>query len=314
MNLLIEAALTVLNCNQKELAQRLNVSQTQISKSKSDEYMSEDYRVKLSQLTGLEETDLSLFLEVKCPVAAVKLKEVIAKLIDLADEESESPYSVESHSDYASGMLPSMIVNALSKMKVSMPYPLVDEISAIHTLMLNDEADGYETFLEKVKCSRFFFMVSKIAEHFANLCAFYVAYIYPLDESLVGYEENVWAVEAELLQLSVAIACDEIEILYYRMNKQSVQKSLKKELLLLKHEAEQRNIRIPVDILELVLNEDTVMLCRKAEREALGFNDDVMPSMSEPVLPNDSISVPGMITAIYNHLGLNVKDAIGVKQ
>ncbi|MFS1429015.1 hypothetical protein LMH73_018180 [Vibrio splendidus] len=308
MNKLIESALTILGCNQKELAQKLNVSQTQISKWKSDEYMSEHYCNELKGLIGIGETEIDLFLQVKCPVVALELKVIIDSIVVAADENSASPYSVEAHSDYQSGMLSSKIIIAIQEMGVKISTPLNDEISAIHTLLVNgaQDEDAFDSYLEKIDSQRYFYFISKAAENFANLCAFHTAYVYDLDNVLIGLEEEVWSVESKLLKLAVALACDDLELTYYTMSKQAIQKELRKELLLLNYEADIKGIALPIDLLLLANTDDTELLCRLAEKQAYNFNNKNITPASTKVekVEVDINRVASLITDMCDQLGI----------
>ncbi len=113
---LVLLALKKLGCTQKELARRLGVSPTQITKWKNGEYISTDMENRLRALAGIGDKHPKFILWAGSVEEAEKWDKLIHFLAEEAREEAETGYDT---------------------------YPLVDDLGLLcwhtfHTL----EADG----------------------------------------------------------------------------------------------------------------------------------------------------------------------------
>jgi transcriptional regulator with XRE-family HTH domain len=104
----VQLALETLKCSQKELATRLGVSPTQISKWKNGEYMSPDMEKKIRAMVNIGEKDALFVVWAGSCEAADKWEKLIFYLAEAAYDGAETgyapPLSRMSWSVWASGL------------------------------------------------------------------------------------------------------------------------------------------------------------------------------------------------------------------
>ncbi|OAF07429.1 hypothetical protein AXW67_29835 [Bradyrhizobium neotropicale] len=81
-----------MGCNQKELALKLKVSTTQISKWKKGEYMSSEMEHRIKELTKIGDHHPAVVLWAGSVKNAKKWEELFHRLAELADDNSETGY------------------------------------------------------------------------------------------------------------------------------------------------------------------------------------------------------------------------------
>lgn len=92
---LVKLALENLSCSQKELALRLGVSPTQISKWKNGDYMSFDMQEKIRAMANIGERDPSFVVWAGSLEAATKWEKLIRFLAETAGDQEETGYDTE---------------------------------------------------------------------------------------------------------------------------------------------------------------------------------------------------------------------------
>src|SRR6185437_11476369 len=89
----VQLALNELSCSQKELAVRLGVSPTQVTKWKNDEYMSTEMEDKFREITKIGDKDPEFVVMAGSLEQASKWERLIYFLADVIQEEAETGYN-----------------------------------------------------------------------------------------------------------------------------------------------------------------------------------------------------------------------------
>jgi len=137
----VELALRTLSCNQKDLARRVAVSPTQISKWKNGEYMSSDMEKKFRTIVKLgEEQHPEFVLWAGSLEDAAKWDELIRRLAENARESAETGYDTEPLADDM-GLLSLFVSSTLVDMGIEPPkvFPL-----ELDPYLNSDDEDGNE--------------------------------------------------------------------------------------------------------------------------------------------------------------------------
>src|ERR1700733_6459923 len=106
----IELALAMLGSNQKELAARLRVSPTQISKWKKGEYMSSEMEDRIKALTKIGDMHPSVVRWAGSLKDAKKWEKLFRYLAEIAEEAAETGYNTYPLQDEM-GLLSSFTIN-----------------------------------------------------------------------------------------------------------------------------------------------------------------------------------------------------------
>src|SRR5438067_1945671 len=95
----VQLALEALSCSQKELALRLGVSPTQISKWKNGEHMSNEMEDKIRTMTDIGDKHPEFMLWAGSVEAANKWEKLIHFLAEEANENAETGYNADPLND-----------------------------------------------------------------------------------------------------------------------------------------------------------------------------------------------------------------------
>src|SRR5229473_2113297 len=88
----VELALSTLSCSQKELAEQLKVSPTQISKWKKGEYMSSEMEARIKELAKIGDHHPAVVLWAGSTESAEKWEELFHELAEMAEFGAETGY------------------------------------------------------------------------------------------------------------------------------------------------------------------------------------------------------------------------------
>jgi transcriptional regulator with XRE-family HTH domain len=264
---LVHLALHELSCNQKDLAKKLGVSPTQISKWKKGEHMSRDMEEKLRELANIGIQDPDFLKWAGSLEAAAKWENLIRFLGKLAHEENESGYNAELFDDVDSELC-WQISYILNKLGVPSPKDFPNELNFDYDTEESDET--WRFFEDNPYCK----LIQRILTSYANIYGFYAAFVSDLifDDELDLLDTPACNIEPELLSL----AATKIEIpeeFKVDINKfiHQTQKDFSKWLTIVKEKAIRASVPLKAEILDLAYaSYDS--LGADAEAEALGFN------------------------------------------
>lgn len=263
---LIELALKTLRCNQKELAAKLNVSPTQITKWKQGEYMSVDMETKIRSMIHLGEMDPDFVLMAGGIEASIKWDRLIHFLAGIADFNTETGYVTYPLLDEL-GLLCYSTLYTLNNMGVSIPSTFPSDLEFNY-----EEAD--DVAIERILENPYAGLIYDIFISLNNVYGFYSAYVQDLldNDDLDLYGTPADNIEPCMMDLAAAKMEVDIKIApqFYKF-KQSIMEDYLNWLTIVKEKAIQVGVPLRVEILDL-LYRSNYELCNSAEAESLGFN------------------------------------------
>jgi transcriptional regulator with XRE-family HTH domain len=269
---LIELALKKLGCTQQELAKRLGVSPTQVSKWKGDgtEHMSLEMEKKVKAVAGLDEDADAGFIRLAGGVKdAAKWERLIRHLADLAYEGDETGYITVPLQEDEAPFLPGRTLQVLGELGAKIPQPFPKKWDF-------DYERATELELEALWADPFCHLISISFKTLTDLYGFYAAFLSDLisDSAL---EEN-WGengqIESCLLDLAVCKSeFDRSLTPKFEEFKRKTLKEYREWLMDLKEQAIRARIPLKAELLHLV-DRSAGHSGHEAEAESLGFNDD----------------------------------------
>ncbi|ATF74432.1 helix-turn-helix domain-containing protein [Pasteurella multocida] len=269
---LIKLTLRILSCSQKELAKKLSVSPTQITKWKKGEHMSFDMQDKIRTLLDIGDLEPNVVLAFGSTENAKQWSKIIEYLAELVSENAESGFNISPLTDEID-LIISQLLRSLAQIDYSIPTTLPESLKK----HLNEEDMWSDEFIDDIHSNEFCSMVYQIFRAFAGVYSFYIAYI---DELVDVYtEDNEWfnamqEIENGLLDLAITKADTPLSsLLKYREFKVSIERDYQKWLKLIKLKASKANVPLRAELMYLV-DESYGTLEMEAEAESLGFNDN----------------------------------------
>lgn len=272
---LIHLALKLLKCNQKSLAERLDVSPSQITKWKRGEYMSWDMSQKIEDILDLKGMDPTIVLMSGSIEHATHWMSLIHYLAELANAASETGYDTLYFSDDLE-MLGWRTFHTLRNMGVTLPPSFPNELQIINLKLDDDEhfERVYETIIE----NPYSHLIYKIYLKLNDVYGFCAAYVNDIlwEDKLDLFESEACNIETHLMDLAASkLDEDENDIviaLDFQKFKYQTKASFETWLTIVKKAAIQHNIPLKAELLDLVYK-PSGQLGHHAEREALGFNE-----------------------------------------
>lgn len=275
----VELALKTLACSQKDLARRVAVSPTQISKWKNGEHMSSDMEDKFRTLVNIGEMHPEFVLWAGSLEDADKWDRLIHRLAEMARDSAETGYDTEPLQDDL-GLLCVQISDTLSAMGVVPPKTFPPELDQYFNSVDADEDDetgedgpgASEQFYELLEANSYSAVILAIFESLNDVWGFYVAYVAKAtadDESLYDIDG---AIEANLINLAgCKIEVDEKVAPNIRAFRYRIMKDYQKWLSAVKEAAFRSGTPLRAELLDMV-GDTHGELGHAAEAESLGFN------------------------------------------
>ncbi len=265
---LVQLALETLSCSQKELAIRLGVSPTQISKWKKGEHMSSDMTGKIRAIANIGEKDPSFVVWAGSLEAASKWEKLIHFLANVADEGAETGYNTEPLKDELE-LLCWQTFHTLREMGVDLPKTFPNELDI-------DYEEAPDNLWDLIEENPYSSLIYNIYKSFTNVYGFYIAYVYELvfDDELDLWETVGCEIDASLLKLAASkIDIAKVKDLATKFQefKRLITKSYEEWLNVVKERAFRGGVPLRAELLSMVYGADEV-LGHEAESESLGFN------------------------------------------
>ncbi len=211
----VELSLTTLNCNQTQLARKLSVSNSQVSKWKAGEYISYEMTQNFRKILNIEEPrDPEVILWAGSLENEEKWTQLIKRLAEEAEYE-EIGYETYHLTD-GKDLLPCLLVNVLTRMGVVPPnaYPTELEFDATHDSDLSEEElEEQSADIEaKVEANPYSRTIRDILSAIVPLWAFYEAYILEhLDHDFDEETEDLLDIKSELQDCMIDLAAAKIQ-------------------------------------------------------------------------------------------------------
>lgn len=271
---LIALAMKILSCSQKELAQKLSVSPTQITKWKKGEYMSWEMDKKIRELLNIGTLDPNVIMAFGSVENAKKWRKVIDDLADSADFSTETGFNNEPLTDEESlDLLLSHLIDNLTQLDYPIPKNFPDELHFIEL----DSSEWEEEWIDEMHNHPFCALILAIFRAFTDVYGFYLAYIYNLEGNYFNddseWYETEMQIESELISLAMIKADTELKSLdkfnHFRFQ---TEKKYQEWLNIIKLKAFKSNTPLKAELMHL-LYESHDRLGREAEAESFGASD-----------------------------------------
>lgn len=268
---LVQLTLKALSCTQKQLASRLNVSPTQITKWKGGEHMSHDMEDRLRALAKIGARDPVFVLGAGSLENADKWESLIRYLAKAARESAETGYDTYPLEDDL-GLLPRATFDVLKDMGVNLPveFPMNLDVDYDH---LPDDSEQ-ECFWDELDTNTYSALIYKIYKSLNDIWGFYAAYVDELmnDEDLDLDDTDAQNIEPCLINLAASkIEVDPDFAPKFGEFKRRAKKDYIEWLTIVRDKCFRKGTPIRAELLNMV-HASHEAIGHEAEAESLGFN------------------------------------------
>jgi transcriptional regulator with XRE-family HTH domain len=271
---LVQLALKALSCSQKELAARLKVSPTQISKWKKGDYISDEMRKQIASLAKIGDSDATVVQVAGSLEAARKWDKLVRILAESADEGAETGYNTAllQEEDYLDALCANTF-ETLDAMGVKIPTTFPKDLEI--ALRRDDTDDATHRKWDAIHKNPYSSIIYAIYKSLTDVYGFYAAYIVNVaqDDKLDFAEE-----ETEMFHELLNLAASKLEseefgdlapnFMHFRYE---VRKRFETWITAIKEMCFRAGIPLRAELMDLVYGSHDA-LGHEAEAESLGFN------------------------------------------
>jgi len=254
---LVQLAMKRLSCNHNELAARLDLSATQVSKW---------INAELVAVTGSEE-DLA------------KWARLIQFLAALAAQSAETGYHTYPLEDIEDNLLVHYTLDTLQEMGIGIPVPFPPEIERLDYESATDyrTAEGQEFWELLTEKNPYSSLILRMYGSLANVWGFYHGYVEPhlMDEELGSMfaQGDTANIEPGLMNLAASkLELEEKQYPGFLEFKRNTERDYREWLGIIKQTCIRARAPLGAELLDMV-NKSDDELVRMAEAQSLGFNE-----------------------------------------
>ncbi|ENQ2373323.1 helix-turn-helix transcriptional regulator [Salmonella enterica] len=266
----VRLALDILKCSQKELAGKLGVSSTQISKWKKGEHMSDDMEKKFRKITNIGEYSPLLVEWAGSVSNAEKWDRLMHFIADRVHDRAETGYVTTPLLD-EEGFLCEETIDTLEKMGLFAPKSFPVELDINYE---NTDDEETEDLWDSISNNPHSSIIEKIYNSLNDVYGFYAAYVDELiqDEGLDIYSTDAINIMYSLMSLAACkIEIDSATAPNFRQFRYEVEKDYENWLSQLKLLAFRAGIPLRAELLQMVYD-SADDLSVAAEAESLDLN------------------------------------------
>src|SRR5262249_53129032 len=276
---LVHLAMKTLSCNHNELAARLDVAATQVSKWINGDDMPYAMEEELARMLNLgDPLKAELVALAGSEQDLAKWTRLIEFLAELAAQSAETGYHTYPLEEIEDSLLVHNTLDTLQEMGIAIPVPFPAEIDRPDYESATDykTEEGQEFWEVLAEKNSYSSLILRMYTSLANVWGFYHAYVEPhlMDEKLgnmfaQGGTSNIEPVLMNLAASKLDLekqSCGFIEFKY------NTEKDYREWLGIVKRTCIRARAPLGAELLDLVNKSDDA-LGRIAEAQSLGFND-----------------------------------------